>query len=380
MRTKRHATGSIRFDKRRGTWNYLWYDGPTRRSKRIGTKQQFPTKAAAWAVVGQLEVGPASAAAPTAQGETVQSVAAQYEVERMPARVSTARVYRIVLHKHVLPKWGDTPIKAVQPRPVELWLRELPLAPKTKNHIRAMLGGLLKYAMWAGILEVGVNPMSLVSNPGATKRVRKPRSLNADEFERLLRQLEEPFTTMALVCVCLGLRISEALALRWSSVDWLGARLTVRQALVNQVLDEVKTQGSARAFNLVPEMLDRLQQLRRASAFSAPDDWVFASPYQIGRLPWSYTAVRMTLDRAATAAGIGKVATHTFRHTYRSWLDAVGTSVAVQQKMMRHTDIRTTMNIYGDVVTDEMSEAGEKVARLAFGNRARDGAQSSLSN
>jgi hypothetical protein len=33
---------------------------------------------------------------------------------------------------------------------------------------------------------------------------------------------------------------------------------------------------------------------------------------------------------------------------------------------MRHTDIRTTMNIYGDVVTDEMSTAGLRVAELAF--------------
>ena len=40
--------------------------------------------------------------------------------------------------------------------------------------------------------------------------------------------------------------------------------------------------------------------------------------------------------------------------------------MAVQQKMMRHTDIRTTMNIYGDVVTDEMTTAGIKVAQLAF--------------
>ena len=34
--------------------------------------------------------------------------------------------------------------------------------------------------------------------------------------------------------------------------------------------------------------------------------------------------------------------------------------------MMRHTDIRTTMNIYGDIVTDEMSTAGLRVAELAF--------------
>lgn len=70
--------------------------------------------------------------------------------------------------------------------------------------------------------------------------------------------------------------------------------------------------------------------------------------------------------RAADAAKIWHLGTHSFRHTHRSWLDAVGTSVAVQQKMMRHRDIRSTMNIYGDVVTDEMITAGIKVAQLAF--------------
>src|ERR1700732_4674427 len=34
-------------------------------------------------------------------------------------------------------------------------------------------------------------------------------------------------------------------------------------------------------------------------------------------------------------------------------VDAVGTQAAVQQKLMRHADIRTTMNVYGDIVTDE---------------------------
>ena len=32
---------------------------------------------------------------------------------------------------------------------------------------------------------------------------------------------------------------------------------------------------------------------------------------------------------------------------------------------MRHAEIRTTMNVYGDVVTDEMTVASGKVARLA---------------
>src|SRR6185503_15587461 len=101
MRVQRHKTGSVRYDKRRKTWNYLWYDGPTRRSKRIGTKQEFPTKAAAWKEAQrQIPTTPEGQ-----EGETVSSVVARYEKERMPTRRSTARVYRAFLNNHILPQW-----------------------------------------------------------------------------------------------------------------------------------------------------------------------------------------------------------------------------------------------------------------------------------
>ena len=48
---------------------------------------------------------------------------------------------------------------------------------------------------------------------GATKRIRKPRSLNVEQFQKLIAFLKTPFNTMALVSVCLGLRVSELLAL-----------------------------------------------------------------------------------------------------------------------------------------------------------------------
>jgi hypothetical protein len=56
----------------------------------------------------------------------------------------------------------------------------------------------------------------------------------------------------------------------------------------------------------------------------------------------------------------------------RFWKADPGHSPKAPKKMMRHADIRTTMSIYGDVVTDEMTTAGIKVAQLAFqGNGAQ---------
>lgn len=68
---------------------------------------------------------------------------------------------------------------------------------------------------------------------------------------------------------------------------------------------------------------------------------------------------------AGTAAEIGRLSTHTMRHAYRSWLDAVGAPITVQQKLMRHASVITTLDVCGDVVTDEMSEVGSKVVGLA---------------
>ena len=360
MRAQRYAHGSVRFDKRRKTWNYLWYEAGRRRSKLIGTKHEYPTKAAAWVAVERIKVKP------KAMGETIKDVVARYQTERMPSRHSTARVYRSFLKNHILPKWGDTLIQDVQPRPVELWLRSLELSPKSKTHVRSLLHSLVDFAMWSGLLEVNRNPISLVQNNGATRRTRKPRNLTEQQFHALLTALHEPFATMALLCVCLGLRISEALALRWSDVDWLGSRLSVKRGIVERIVDDVKTEGSARTFVLASDLLTRLRSWKTIAQFSGAEDWIFASPIKIGRLPYSYTGVWRELERAAKVAGVGHLGTHAFRHTHRSWLDAVGTPIAVQQKMMRHADIRTTMNIYGDVVTDEMTTAGSKVAQLAF--------------
>ena len=206
---------------------------------------------------------------------------------------------------------------------------------------------------------------TLFSYESCGQRIRQPRSLTV-EFQQLARELEEPFHTIALVCVCFGLRISECLALRWSDVDWLNGRLNVERGIVHQVVDDVKTAESNREMHIDTVMLQGLKDWKQMTQFSGPDDWMFASPSQIGRLPISYSGVWQALRTAAAKAGIGHISSHTFRHTHRSWLDAVGTPIGVQQRLMRHADIRTTMNVYGTAATADMQQAHGKVVRLAL--------------
>jgi integrase len=356
---------SIVESKTRGTWHlkYTGDDGKPHR-KQIGTILDYPTREAVQIAAESLC---RKLKEPTSTGiPLVKELVRQFRKERMSERHSTRLACDSRLDNHVLPQWGHREIIELQPRPVELWLKSLALSPKTRVHVRALLHQLWDYAMFCGHIPTQRNPMELVIIRGATRRKHRPRSLTAEEFRKFLSQLREPFPTLALVCVSFGLRISECLALKWSDVDWLNARLSVQRGIVRQVVDDVKTEYSARDMSIDPAMLAVLKAWRQETKFAGDGDWIFASPLKLGRLPWSYPWVWRVFTEAAKDAGLGSFGTHTMRHTYRSWLSAVGTAMEVQQKLMRHASITTTMNIYGDVVTDEMSQGHSKVVRLAL--------------
>ena len=365
MKRARLQQGSVVFDKRRRTWNFLWCENGHRRTRLIGSAREFPTKTSAWRAAEpfrRLVENPVNSNPVV----TVHSLVAQYRTEKMPQRYSTKRGYECWLKKHVLPQWGNCHLTELQARPVELWLQLLKLSPKSKAHIRGLLRILWDYAMWRGDVPTQRNPIELVTIKGASKRMRQPRSLTVEEFRRFVQHLEEPFHTMALVCVCFGLRISECLALKFADVDWIESKLRIERGIVRQRVDDVKTVYSQRTMSVDAGMLEVLKTWRQRSQFFNDADWMFASPTQLGRQPWSYDQVLRSYLSAGAEAGIGKLGTHSLRHSYRSWLDAVGTPIAVQQKLMRHSDIRTTMNVYGDVVTDEMAHAHSKVVGLAL--------------
>jgi integrase len=367
-RATRFAIGSVVYDKRRRTWHLYTYENRKRRNKLIGHKRDLPNRSAALRAAVEMQTPAQPATNPEPGVPTVQELVTAYLQEKAPTRKDTRRSYQVWVRCHILPKWGENRITDLQPRPVEMWLESRALSPKSKAHIRRVLSRIWDYAMWRGDVSSQRNPMSLVDIRGASKRTKKPRSLTIEQAQNFLGNLPQPFHEIALLCLLLGLRISECLALRWVDVDWLRLRLSIDRSIVNQNVEDVKTVESRRNMPLDPGLLDVLKAWKQNTKFSTASDWMFASPSQLGHLPWSYDQVWRVYQKAATAAGIGGLGTHSLRHTYRSLLDSVGTPLAVQQKLMRHTDIRTTMNVYGDVITDQESEALAKIARLALAN------------
>ena len=119
----RKPKGSIVFNKLRSTWNFLWVENGQRKSRKLGTIAELPTKADAEekAEATRRDVRLlAERAIPN-----VNKLVEHYRIERMPKRYSTRRGYEVWLQHRSLPQFGSMPITALQARPVELWLDTL---------------------------------------------------------------------------------------------------------------------------------------------------------------------------------------------------------------------------------------------------------------
>ncbi len=76
---------------------------------------------------------------------------------------------------------------------------------------------------------------------------------------------------------------------------------------------------------------------------------------------WTSKIRENHLAPAGIAAGIGRVGWHMFRHASSSLLREHEADIKVQQALLRHADIRTTMNIYTQAVPRAVREANRNV-------------------
>ncbi len=220
------------------------------------------------------------------------------------------------INTHIKLKWRDVAIAQVKPLPVELWVNNLKLAGKSKSHIREMMHLLFNWAMRWELIPVERNPMSLVRVKGSSKRTKVPRILTIKEFNLLLARLTEPFRTMALVALFLGLQVSGIAGLKWGDIDWENSTISIARSWVAGNVEDTKTEGSAKPLPMDRDLVMILQQHRERTK-EVDSEWIFANP-QTGHPYWPDKICEDHLIPAGIAAGIGRVGWHTFRHTCES--------------------------------------------------------------
>ncbi len=288
--------------------------------------------------------------------------------KRMPQHPPTANGYRNYLENYSIPHWGSAELSEIAQKPlkVETWLASLDRAPKTKAHIRDVMRCVFDFAMANGTIPVERNPLELVKVKSASKRVKPKRVLTYAEWERfIVNVIAEPQRTAIITCVCLGIRREEIWGLKWSDFDFVKGTVTIQRTIIEgRVYERTKTEASAAELPLDDDLIQLLLDWRARSQFNRDMDWVWASPYRGGEMPYHFQSMHKEhILPASVKAGLGNIGWHTFRHTYRSWLNAVSTPLGVQKDLMRHSNISTTANIYGAGLVDAMREFNSQVVK-----------------
>jgi hypothetical protein len=126
--------------------------------------------------------------------------------------------------------------------------------------------------------------------------------------------------------------------------------------------DATEVRSLARPTPLDPDVATVLLQWKRLCP-ETKEAWVFPSPRT--NKPYDSSSLRKkTLKPAAKRAQIKEsIGWHTLRHSYRAWLDETGAPLGVQQKLMRHANISTTMNVYGGALMEAKRQANTSVVR-----------------
>ena len=219
--------------------------GRKRQHVTIGTCKRYPTEALARKAVQALLLN-LNAEAPRAELEVPSfgTLLDKYAEEEMPARYSTRKSYPSNIKTHIRPKWADYTFNRIKPMPVEQWLRALKLAPKSKAHVRGLMHLVFTCAERWCLIEMGKNPIALVRVKDCTKRLKRPRVLTVEQFCAMLPHLKQPYRTMVIVAQCLGLRVSEIVALKWGDFDFNDRVLLVQRSAVHCRVDFVKTEYS----------------------------------------------------------------------------------------------------------------------------------------
>src|SRR4029077_4289701 len=79
----RARQGSVVLDKRIKTWNFFFWENGKRRSKKIGTVSQYPTKASAWRAAKALRDAVENQVRSISTAPNVSTLIEQYRAEKM---------------------------------------------------------------------------------------------------------------------------------------------------------------------------------------------------------------------------------------------------------------------------------------------------------
>lgn len=281
----------------------------------------------------------------------------------------TLQRYRELMNRHALPVIGGVDLHKLRPLHIEkmlLNIQEQGLSERTALHVyRVLFTALERAVKWQ---VVDRNVATSVRPPKPPKRSIEPP--DPADVTRLLEAVRgTDIEVPTVIAIGTGMRLGEALGLRWKDVDLNGGSARVVQTIqVDRSLGTPKTHRSARPIGLPQFVIDRLKAHRRSQnqvrlvagdawrdldLISCRPDGTPLDPRRVSRL---FSAVAQKLSLGYTFHGL--------RHAYASLMLLSGVDLKVISGLLGHSSIGITADLYLHVTERANKDAADKLHDL----------------
>lgn len=204
---------------------------------------------------------------------------------------------------------------------------------------------------------------------------KEMETLSCEQLSQLFEATRtDRFAALWVLLGTSGLRIGEALGLKWTDIDFSARTLIVRRALQRHedgglVFAEPKSKQSRRTVQLSTLACTALREHRERQAFerkTADSEWhdhnlvfctAFGTPLDRGRIHLNWIP-------ALKKAGLPRIRLHDLRHTAATLMLQEGVHPKVVQEMLGHSSISVTLDIYSHVAPTLHREAADRMDAL----------------
>lgn len=286
------------------------------------------------------------------QQKQVPTLAAFIEQSYMPYAKVNKRSWKTddsLIRNHILPAFGHLFMDSFTKQHLFSFIakHKETHAPASVNRVIILLRFLFNSAMRWEVPGVKVNPTAGV--PLLEENNKKERYLSESEAQALFESVAQSENRLLQyiipMLILTGTRKREVLDAKWSEFD-----LERRIWRIG-----ISKSGKARHVPISDGVIALLEAVPRIDGC----DWVFANP-NTGR---PFDNVFYSWDSARKRAGLADVRIHDLRHSFASFLVNSGRSLYEVQKILGHTQIKTTQR-YAHLANDTLLDAANQVSKL----------------
>lgn len=241
------------------------------------------------------------------------------------------------------------------------------------NHYLSVINRIFKYAVLMDVLNS--NPFDKVIKPKSRQVQRKGNFLTKEELKEFLKLAQSATLSYFFPLVHLmsytGLRQGEALALKWSDIDFENKKITVDKTATRikekQTLQTPKTKNSKRVISIDPATVAILKNWKKdqikiyfknGKHFEGDDNFIFTN--QRGDWVHIHNFIRY-FKRFIADHKLKPITPHGLRHTHASLLFSAGVEPKNISDRLGHSTVQITLDLYTHITEEQRTDTVEKL-------------------